>query len=122
MLHEHVTDKILAAAVAVHKALGPGLPENSYQAAMAIEMTELGLQFQREPLLSVTYKGKTIGHHRPDFIVENSVVLELKSASGLDPVFTTQVLTYLRLTRLRVGLLLNFNVAAMGYGVKRIMN
>lgn len=102
MLHDDVTDKILAAAVTVHKALGPGLSENSYQAAMAIEMTDLGLLFQREPLLAVTYKGKTIGHHRPDFIVENVVVLELKSASGLDPVFTTQVLTYLRLTKLRV--------------------
>ncbi len=122
MLHEDITNRILGAAVDVHKALGPGLTESSYQAAMAIEMTERGLAFEREPTLPVVYRGRTIGHHRPDFIVEHAVVLELKAASGLDPVHTTQVLTYLRLTGLRVGLLLNFNVASMGYGIKRLMN
>jgi GxxExxY protein len=121
MLHEDITDKILGCAVAVHKAIGPGLAEQSYQAAMAIEMTERGLSFDREPSIAVTYKGATIGHHRPDFIVENAVVLELKVVRNFEPVFTTQVLTYLRLTGLRVGLLINFNVEAMGFGIKRIV-
>ena len=121
MLHEHITDKILGSAVAVHKAIGPGLAEQSYQAAMAIEMSEQGLSFVREPSIAVTYKGATVGHHRPDFVVENAVVVELKVVRSFEPVFTTQVLTYLRLTGLRVGLLINFNVEAMGFGIKRIV-
>ena len=118
MLHEDITDKILGCAVAVHKAIGPGLAEHSYQAAMAIEMTERGLTFDREPSIAVTYKGLEIGHHRPDFIVENAVVVELKVVRSFEPVFTAQVLTYLRLTGLRVGLLINFNVEAIGFGIK----
>ena len=121
MLHEDITDKILGAAVAIHKAIGPGLAEQSYQAAMAIEMTDQGLRFEREPLIAVNYKGKIIGHHRPDFVVESKVVVELKVVRNFEPVFTTQVLTYLRLTGLRVGLLINFNVEAMGFGIKRIV-
>jgi GxxExxY protein len=121
MLHQDITDKILAAAVAIHKAIGPGLAEQSYQAAMAIEMADQGLVFVRVPSIAVTYKGKTVGHHRPDFVVENAVVVELKVTKSLEPVFTTQVLTYLRLTGLRVGLLINFNVEAMGFGINRIV-
>jgi GxxExxY protein len=121
MLHEALTDRILGAAVAVHKAIGPGLAEQSYQAAMAIEMSDVGLRFEREPSIAVTYKGTTVGHHRPDFVVENRVVVELKVVRSFEPVFTTQVLTYLRLTGLRVGLLSNFNVEAMGFGIKRIV-
>ena len=122
MIHEDLTNRILGAAITVHKALGPALAEQSYQAAMAIEMHACGLAFEREPRLTVKYRGVEIGHHRPDFIVERLVVLELKSVSGLDPVFTSQVLTYLRLTELKVGLLINFNVPAIGYGLKRIVN
>jgi len=121
MLHEELTDKILGSAVAVHKAIGPGLAEQSYQAAMAIEMTDRGLSFEREPSIPVLFKGKTVGHHRPDFIVESAVVVELKVVRSFEPVFTTQVLTYLRLTGLRVGLLINFNVEALGFGIKRIV-
>ena len=90
LLHDTVTDQILRAAVAVHTGLGPGLAEHSYQAAMAIEMTVLGLTFEREPTLPVRYRGAIVGQHRPDFIVEHAVVLELKSVSSLDSVFTSQ--------------------------------
>ena len=78
MLHQEITDRILASAVAVHKAIGPGLTEQSYQAAMAIEMTDQGMRFEREPSIPVSYKGQTVGHHRPDSVVENAVVVELK--------------------------------------------
>ena len=121
MLHEDITDRILGAAVAVHKALGPGLKEQSYHAALAIEFAAIGLGFEREPSLSVKYRGIVIGHHVPDFIVENCVVVELKAVANLDPVFTAQVITYLRLTGLKVGLLVNFNVEALKFGVKRIV-
>jgi GxxExxY protein len=121
MLHEHITNKIISSAIAVHRAIGPGLAEQSYQAAMTIEMTDQGLSFEREPILSVAYKGAVIGHHRPDFIVEECVVVELKAVHALEPVFTAQVLTYLRVTQLEVGLLINFNVDALKFGIKRIV-
>lgn len=121
MLHEDLTDKIIGAAIAVHKAIGPGLKEQSYQAALAMEFQAMGIEFQREPVLSVEYRGAVVGHHVPDFIVEKSVVLELKAVSSIEPVFTTQVLTYLRLTGLRVGLIVNFNVDALRFGIKRIV-
>ena len=114
MLYEHITNKIISSAIAVHRVVGPGLAETSYQAAMAIEMTDQGLRFEREPTLAVTYKGAVIGHHRPDFIVEECVVVELKAVHALEPVFTAQVLTYLRVTRLEVGLLIKL-------GIKRIV-
>ena len=121
MLHEDITDRILGAAIAVHRVLGPGLKEQSYHAALAIEFSAIGLSFQREPTLAVSDRGIVVGHHVPDFIVENAVVLELKAVAGLDPVFTAQVLTYLRVTGLKVGLLVNFNVDALKFGVKRIV-
>ena len=122
MLHEELTDRIIAAAITIHRAVGPGLAEHSYQAAMAIEMADNGLRYRREQIIDVTYKGITIGYHRPDFIVENSVIVELKAVRSIEPVFAQQLLTYLRLTRLRVGLLINFNVEALKFGVKRIVN
>jgi len=81
----------------------------------------ISLSFEREPILSVAYKGAVIGHHRPDFIVEECVVVELKAVHALEPVFTAQVLTYLRVTQLEVGLLINFNVDALKFGIKRIV-
>jgi GxxExxY protein len=121
MLHEKLTDQIIASAIAVHRAVGPGLAEQSYQAAMAIEMMERKLSFLREPVLTVCYKGAIIGHHRPDFIVEGQIVVELKAVRALEHVFTAQVLTYLRVAGLQVGLLINFNVDALKFGIKRIV-
>jgi len=121
MLHEELTDKIIGAAIAVHKEIGPGLKEQSYQAALTMEFNALGIEYQREPILRVEYRGAVVGHHVPDFIVENAVVVELKAVSAMDPMFTTQVLTYLRLAQLRVGLIVNFNVDALRFGIKRIV-
>lgn len=121
MLHQEISDKIIGSAIAVHRAVGPGLAEKSYQAAMAIEMNEQGLRFQSEPMLPVCYKGVLIGHHHPDFVVEDSIVVELKVVHALEPVHTAQILTYLRVTHLQVGLLINFNVDALKFGIKRIV-
>src|SRR5262245_24268511 len=121
MLHEEITGRVLACAVAVHKALGPGLAESSYHAAMAIEFTANRVTFCREPSLTVRYRDVIVGQHRPDFIVERLVVVELKCVARLDPVFTSQVITYLRVSGLRVGLLINFNVPSLNHGVKRIV-
>ena len=73
MLSEELTEKIIGAAIAVHKAIGPGLKERSYHAAMAMEFLALGLQFQHEPVFRVTYREAVVGEHIPDFIVENTV-------------------------------------------------
>jgi GxxExxY protein len=120
MIQDELTERILGCLMTVHTALGPGLPENAYQAASALEMHACGLQFVREPLLTVCYRDVVIGHHRPDFIVEGQRVLELKCVAALTPVFTAQVLTYLRLSGLKVGLLVNFNVASLKFGIRRI--
>jgi GxxExxY protein len=87
----------------VHKQLGPSLLEQTYETAMCVEMTEAGVAFTRQTAVPVLYKGLQIGEHRADLIVENAVVVELKSVERYDPVFMAQVLTYLRCTGLRVG-------------------
>jgi GxxExxY protein len=119
-LFTDLTDSILRCAIAVHRELGPGLPEHSYQTSLALEMEATGIAFVRERPLAVRYRGVVVGWHRPDFIVGDAVVVELKAATHVDPVFAKQVLTYLKVTGLRVGLLLNFNVASIGnHGIKR---
>lgn len=111
-LHD-LTDRILRCAVTVHKALGPGLAEYSYETSLALEMDANQILYIGEQPIAVRYRGVVVGWHRPDFIVENSVVVEIKSVAHMEPVFTKQVLTYLKVTRLRVGLLINFSVASM---------
>jgi GxxExxY protein len=119
-LHTDVTDSILRCAVAVHKELGPALAEHSYQMALALEMGAVPLRFvERSPII-VRYRGVVVGWHTPDFIVEDKVVVELKAIANFDPVHTKQVVTYLKITGLRVGLLINFNVSSFGSGgIKR---
>ena len=109
MLHENLSERLIACAIEVHRQLGPGLPERNYQAAAAIEFRHHGVNVAREPSLPVFYRGIKIGQYRPDFIVESLIVVELKAVERYDPVFATQMLTYLRLTKLEVGLLFNFN-------------
>jgi GxxExxY protein len=114
-LHD-LTDRILRCAVTVHKELGPGLPEYSYQTALALEMDAEHIAYVAERPLAVRYRGVVVGWHRPDFIVEQSVVVEIKACDGPHPVHAKQVLTYLKVTKLKVGLLLNFNVPSMATG------
>jgi GxxExxY protein len=121
MLHADLTERIIGCLIAVHRSLGPGLTESSYQTASALEMKACGLEYTREPRLDVRYRDVLVGRHRPDFIVEGKLILELKCVATLDPVFTSQVLTYLRVSKLRVGLLVNFNVAVLKSGVRRIV-
>jgi GxxExxY protein len=120
MLHYDVADRVLGCLVKIHTALGPGLAESSYQKATALEFLASGLAFVKEPILDVRYRNVVIGQHRPDFIVERKVVLELKCVSTFDEVHTSQVLTYLRITGLKIGLLVNFNVPTLKTGIKRI--
>jgi GxxExxY protein len=116
-----ITERIIGCAIEVHRQLGPGLLESTYEAALAIEFEACDLGFLQQPVFPAVYKGKTIGEYRPDIIVENAVVVEIKSVEGFDPVFEAQVLTYLKITGMRIGLLINFNSRLLRDGIRRFI-
>ncbi|MGO8693257.1 MAG: GxxExxY protein [Rectinemataceae bacterium] len=120
--HRELTERIIGCALTVHTELGPGLLESVYEEAMTIEMAEAELAFQRQIQLPVLYKGQQLnGSFRADFVVENAIVLELKSVQLMHPVFDAQVLTYLKLGGWKVGLILNFGLETLRKGLKRIV-
>jgi len=116
-----LTKKIIGCAIEVHRELGPGLLEGAYKAALAIELDCAGLSFQRQLKYPVFYKGKEVGEYRLDLVVENAVVVEVKSVDKFDPIFQAQLLTYLRVTDKQAGLLINFNSRLLANGIKRII-
>ena len=116
-----VTERIIKGAIAVHRELGPGLLENVYEEALDIECALEGLQVQRQLKIPVIYKGKTIGEYKPDMLVNDLVIVEIKSVERFDPVFEAQILTYLKITQKRVGLLVNFNSRLVKDGIKRFI-
>jgi GxxExxY protein len=116
-----LTERIIGCAIEVHRQLGPGLLEKTYETAMCIELQESGLTFERQPAISIQYKGSRIGEHHADLIVANRVVVELKSVERFDPVFAAQILTYLRCTGFKVGLLINFNGRLLRSGIRRFI-
>jgi len=118
---DSLTEKIIGCAIEVHRVLGPGLLESSYEAALAIEFQDAKLPFRRQVIIPVFYKARPIGDHRLDFLVENAVIVELKSVERFDPIFEAQILTYLRLSGKRRGLLINFNSRLLKDGVKRFV-
>ena len=117
-----LTERIIGCAIEVHRQLGPGLLEATHESALCIEMEAAGLHFQRQVAIPVTYKGKPIGEYRLDLLVEDRVIVEIKSVERLDPVFDAQVLTYLRVTHKKVGLLINFNSRFLKNGIKRFVS
>jgi GxxExxY protein len=120
---DEVAREVVGAALAVHRALGPGLLESVYGHAMAIELTRRRMPFLREPAVDAWYAGEPLGvAFRADFVVAGKVLIELKAIAAIEPVHLAQVLTYLRLTRMKLGLLLNFNTTLMKHGVRRIVN
>jgi len=116
-----LTRKIIACAIEVHKRLGPGLLEKLYSEAMVIEMELNGLQVDKNVKIPVEYKGKPIGNYFIDLLVEDTVILELKSVERHDPVFEAQILSYMKLTEKKVGLLINFNSKMVKDGIKRFV-
>jgi GxxExxY protein len=116
---EPLTQRIIGAGIEVHRVLGPGLLESCYEEALAIEFGERKIEFVRQPALTATYKSRVVGHFRPDFIVQGLVIVELKCVSHVDPVVQAQVLTYLRMTGLKVGLCMNFHHATLKEGIDR---
>ena len=120
---DDLSGQIIGAAIEVHRALGPGLLELAYEACFARELTLRGLRFARQVPLPVEYKGGRVeAGYRLDVVVENAVIVELKAVERLEPIHEAQLLTYLSLAGLRVGLLINFNVPVLIKGVKRMVN
>ena len=117
-----MTERLIGAAIEVHKALGPGLLESSYEECVAREMQLSALVFERQVPLPVACKGVKLDcGYRLDFLVEQAVVLELKSTDTLRPIHEAQLLTYLRLGGWTVGLLINFNVPVLRNGIRRVV-
>ncbi|MCE9645017.1 MAG: GxxExxY protein [Chloroflexi bacterium] len=120
LLEKDLTDKIIGAAIEVHRALGPGLLESAYQLCLAQECKLQKLSFEQQVLLKLNYKGVELdGGYRIDFVFDKRVVVELKAVEEVLPVHEAQLLTYLMLTGIRVGLLLNFNTPVLKDGIYR---
>ncbi|MCE2473866.1 MAG: GxxExxY protein [Anaerolineae bacterium] len=116
-----LTYRIIGAAIEVHQILGAGLLENIYEDALCIELAERGLSFERQKHLEINYKGHDIGDLFVDIIVEDRVIVELKSVRELAPIHKAQLMTYLRVSNMGLGLLINFNVPNLTQGIQRVV-
>jgi GxxExxY protein len=120
MIGNEVTERIIGAAIEVHRTLGPGLLESAYEECLGHELALRGVTFERQRPLPVEYKGiKLECCYRLDLLVENAVVVEIKAVSEIEPVHEAQLLTYLRLGGWKTGLLINFNVPVLKNGIRR---
>lgn len=123
MKENEISKIIIGAAIEVHKQLGPGLLESSYEACLAYELKQQGLNIQTQVALPIVYKEvKLNAGYRIDLLVENKIIIELKSVDALADIHTAQLLTYLKLRNIKLGLLINFNSVRVIDGVKRIIN
>ena len=116
-----ITEKIIGCAIEVHRNLGPGLLERVYEEALCIELELSGVSYQRQLAVPIDYKGRVIGEYRLDLLVQDKVIVEIKSVDRRDPVFEAQLLTYLKVTGKKIGLLINFNTGLLKTGIKRII-
>ncbi len=123
MIENELSYKIIGAAMELHKSLGPGLLESAYEAALAYDLREFGLNVQTQVPMPLVYKEvkQDVGY-RLDLIVENKVIIEIKSVENLAPVHFAQTLTYLKLADKRLALLINFNTKLLKDGIHRIVN
>ena len=118
-----LTERIIGCAMAVHRKLGAGFLESVYQAALAHELEKAGIQFEREKMLGVQYDEIFLDvGFRCDFLVDGHVIVECKAVSAISDIDTAQLLNYLKVTNLHVGLLINFNVRLLKFGIKRMVN
>lgn len=115
-----ITNAIIGAAIEVHRKLGAGLNEILYENALAVEFGLRQIQFARQVIVPVSYKDHQIGEARLDFLVEGKVIVELKAVEALGRVHASQMICYLKITKHKLGIIINFNVAALKDGIKRI--
>jgi GxxExxY protein len=117
-----ITEIIIGSAIAVHRELGPGLLESAYEACLAYELMETGLEIERQRPLPIRYRGVQLDcGYRLDMVVAESVIVELKAVDRLEPIHEAQLLSYLKLSGLEVGLLINFNVRYLKDGIRRLI-
>lgn len=117
----YITERIIGCAIEVHRCLGPGLLESVYESALCVELTMNSLPFKRQIGIPLYYKGERISEHRPDLIVDDRVIVEVKSVEGIAPIHVAQMLTYLKVTSIEIGLILNFNGPTMKQGTRRVV-
>ena len=123
MIEDDLTNSILHSAIEVHRELGPGLLESTYRICLCHEFELKGIPFVKEPTLDMSYKDLTIANgYRADLVVANQVIIELKHVEKLLAVHEAQLRTYLKLSKFRTGLLLNFNSTALKNGIRRLSN
>lgn len=116
-----ITEKIIGCAIEVHRILGPGLLESIYESALCYEFDENNIKYARQQAVPILYKERELGECRLDLLVENEIIVELKAVDRMEPLFKAQLLTYLRITGKKLGLLINFNVPVLKKGIKRII-
>jgi GxxExxY protein len=118
-----LTERVIGACIEIHKALGPGLLESAYEECLCHELRLVGVKFERQRPLPVAYKGVQLDcGYRLDVVVESKLIVELKTVEVLAPIHDAQLLTYLKLSGMTVGLLINFNVPVLRRGIKRLVN
>lgn len=116
---ENLIERTIGCCIEVHRALGAGLLEAIYTRAVCIELGHAGIAYEREKQIAVSYRGERLCHQRLDIVVANQLVLEVKSVERIIPVYHAQILNYMRISKLRAGLLMNFNVPVLKDGLKR---
>jgi len=120
---DQLTSEIIGSAIEVHRNLGPGLLESTYEECMVFELKQRDLIINRQHEIPILYKGKKLEqNYRIDLLVNNHVIVELKSIKKIEPIHNAQLLTYLKLANIKYELLLNFNVSIMTHGIRRLLN
>jgi GxxExxY protein len=123
MIENEISEKIIGCSIEVHRSLGPGLLESAYQECLFYELQKAGLKVEKQKPLPLVYKDvKLDARYRLDLIVENKVIIEIKSIEALNDIHIAQVLTYLKVSGCKLGLLINFNVLRLTDGLKRLVN
>ena len=118
-----LSSKVIGAAIEVHKHLGPGLLESAYEECLCHELELRDTSYERQKALPIVYKGKELDcGYRLDVVADNQLIVELKSVEKIEPIHRAQLLTYLKLSDIRLGLILNFNVTMMKDGIVRMVN
>jgi len=123
MKFEEITKKIIKCAMEVHTALGPGLLENTYKECLYYKLCKAGLYVEKEKPLPLVFEGINLDcGYRIDLLVENNIIIELKSVKKIEDIHLSQILTYMKLGKLKVGLIINFNVISLKDGIRRVIN
>ena len=118
---DRLTKLVIGAAIEVHRHLGPGYFESVYKEVLGIELTLREISFDRQKPVAVSYKGNAVGEGRLDLLVENVLIVELKTVEAFTEIHKAQVISYLKATNLQLGLLINFNVPVLRHGIKRVV-